>query len=227
MAKAHISGADQVLEWYDRNITGTFYSVWMGKQLLFSYSSEDENGRDKLANDLAAFEQNNIADVMTIKLHPELDKSGFITDKTPVYASLNFRCIDIEKLQPINRAQVMGTEQRYSPTVTAMLQESMEVNKKLLAYLEQEEEEEDEDEQGFLAGILSNPEYKPLIMGVLHKFLAPQQPAPMQPAGMAGTIGQNEINYLQILMGKGVTTQHLAKLAAMETEKLQSLLLML
>ena len=223
MAKAHISGAENVLEWYDRNCTTSFYSVWQGKQLLFSYNTEDENGRDKLANDLLAFEQNNIADVMTIKLHPAFDKNGFITDKTPVYASLNFRCVDVEN-SPIQKSMIAG-DRPYSPSVTAMLQESLEVNKKLLAYLEEEEEEEESPTENILAGILSDPQIKPLLVGMLGKFFQPNQKP--QPQSMAGIMQQIDLDLLQNLMNRGVTTEVLQKLVLMDDAKLQSLIMML
>ena len=225
MSKVHICGAEKVMDWYDRNVTTPFYSVWQGRQLLGSYNTEDENGRDKLSESLLAFEQNGIGDVMTIKLHPAMDKNGFITDKTPVYASLNFRAIDVDGLTAPVRNSLAGNEVRYSPTVTAMLQESLEVNKKLLAYLEEDDDEPDNSTENILAGLLTDPTVKTLLVGMIGKFLNPNMPA--QPQAMAGIVGKEDIELLQNLMQRGITTDHLKKIAAMDDQKLHSLLIML
>ena len=48
-----------------------------------------------------------------------------------------------------------------------------------------------------------------------------------KPGAIAGTITQEDLQLLQQLMNKGITTEHLRKLVAMDQNKIQSLLMML
>ena len=50
---------------------------------------------------------------------------------------------------------------------------------------------------------------------------------PAQPQAMAGIVGKEDIELLQNLMQRGITTDHLKKIAAMDDQKLHSLLIML
>ena len=95
--KAQITGTQGIMEWFDNTATTPYYSVWCGNQLLESWNDEDfDAGRNKLEMNLSAFEQNNVGDLLTIKLHPHMEK-GFITSKTPIYSSRNIRPCELEK----------------------------------------------------------------------------------------------------------------------------------
>lgn len=95
MNKSWIIGADGVLDWFDTVVKTPYFSVWNGRQICYSWSENDpDKGRDMLETNLRVFENNKVGDPFTLKLHPGLDKNDLITDKSPVYASLNFRVFD-------------------------------------------------------------------------------------------------------------------------------------
>ena len=101
MVKSWIVGTDGVLDWFDGVVKTPYFSVWNGKQICYSWSENDlDKGRDMLETNLRVFETNKVGDPFILKLHPALDKNDLITDKSPVYASLNFRVFDSYALQP-------------------------------------------------------------------------------------------------------------------------------
>ena len=98
-----------------------------------------------------------------------------------------------------------------------------ETNKAILSKLNaQELEDEEEDKATGLMGFIEKPEVQTIIMGLLGNILNKNKPG-----AIAGTITQDDINLLQQLMNKGITTDHLRKLVAMDEHKIQSLLMML
>jgi hypothetical protein len=227
--KAMVTGTRGVMDWFDRNSASPYYSVWCNRQLLFSWNSDDlEEGRNKLENDLIAIESNGVGDLLTIKLHPKKEKGGFITDKTPIYASLNFRPAELERAY-YSPSAIAGTGSNQLADAIARLTETQNL---ILSKLSQEEfDEEDEKEESTLNKLLNNPAVQGLAIGAISKFLGltDVQAANMQ-TGIAGINELNEdeaISLLSQLMDKGVTIEHLRKLNEMSAAKLSSLLLML
>ena len=225
--KAMVTGTRGVMEWFDRNSTTPYYSVWCNSQLLFSWNSDDlEDGRNKLENDLIAFEQNGVGDLFTIKLHPKKEK-GFITDKTPIYASLNFRPAELERAYYSPNA-IAGTGSNQLADAIARLTETQNL---ILSKLSEEEFEEEEKEESALGKLINNPAVQGLAIGYISKILGlNNMDATNLQTGIAGINELNEDEVIQIvssLMDKGVTIEHLRKLDQMPQAKLSSLLLML
>lgn len=225
--KAMVTGTRGVMDWFDRNSASPYYSVWCNRQLLFSWNSDDlEEGRNKLENDLFAFEQNGVGDLFTIKLHPKKEK-GFITDKTPIYASLNFRPAELERAYYSPNA-IAGTCNNQLADAIARLTETQNL---ILSKLSEEEFEEEEKEESALGKLINNPAVQGLAIGYISKILGlnDMNTANLQ-NGIAGINELNEDEVIQIvssLMDKGVTIEHLRKLDQMPQAKLSSLLLML
>lgn len=225
--KAMVTGTRGVMDWFDRNSASPYYSVWCNRQLLFSWNSDDlEEGRNKLENDLFAFEQNGVGDLFTIKLHPKKEK-GFITDKTPIYASLNFRPAELERAYYSPNA-IAGTGSNQLADAIARLTETQNL---ILSKLSEEEFEEEEKEESALGKLINNPAVQGLAIGYISKILGlnDMNTANLQ-NGIAGINELNEDEVIQIvssLMDKGVTIEHLRKLDQMPQAKLSSLLLML
>ena len=225
--KAMVTGTDAVMDWFDRNATSPYYSVWADrKQLLFSWNDDDEvRGRNKLEDDLRAIEQNNNSDVLIIKLHPKKEKGGFVTDKTPINASLNFRLNELERPMYSN----MGAMNYPN---NAVLEKILETQNAILTRLTAEELEEEEEEQPTgIAGILNSPHVQSLLMAGVSKLLGIGDISGTQSAAIAGIddlADPNEaIMILNDLINKGVTVEHLRKLNAMPDAQLKSLLMML
>ena len=220
--KAMVTGTKGLMDWLDRNAISPYYSVWCGKQLLFSWNDDDkEAGSNKLENDLYAIEQNGVGDLLTIKLHPKKEKGGFITDKTPIYASLNFRPAELERSNMYGM-QPMGS---VNSSLESMLEKMLE-NQAIL--MQQDEDDEDiiERPKSGIEALIDSPHVQGLIIAGLSKMFKLDN----QPTGIAGI---NEANanealvLLSNLMDKGVTVDHLKKLDQMSNAKLQSLLIML
>lgn len=226
--KAMVTGTRGVMDWFDRNSASPYYSVWCNRQLLFSWNSDDlEEGRNKLENDLIAIENNGVGDLLTIKLHPKKEKGGFITDKTPIYASLNFRPAELERAY-YSPSAIAGTGSNQLADAIARLTETQNL---ILSKLSEEEFEEEEKEESALGKLINNPAVQGLAIGYISKILGlnDMNAANLQ-NGIAGINELNEDEVIQIvssLMDKGVTIDHLRKLDQMPQAKLSSLLLML
>ncbi|MFY7935852.1 MAG: hypothetical protein ACOVOQ_00635 [Flavobacterium sp.] len=223
-----VTGTRGVMDWFDRNSASPYYSVWCNRQLLFSWNSDDlEEGRNKLENDLIAIESNGVGDLLTIKLHPKKEKGGFITDKTPIYASLNFRPAELERAYYSPNA-IAGTGSNQLADAIARLTETQNL---ILSKLSEEEFEEEEKEESALGKLINNPAVQGLAIGYISKMLGlTNVDAANMQTGIAGINEANEDEVMQIvssLMDKGVTIDHLRKLDEMSTAKLSSLLIML
>jgi hypothetical protein len=225
--KAMVTGTSGIMDWFDRNATSPYYSVWVNrKQLLFSWNDDDsEAGRTKLESDLYAIEQNGVNDLMIIKLHPKKDKAGYITDKTPIYGSLVCRPSELEKVDySMQRMAGMGYNSKMEETMNAILTK--------LNQDEIEEEEEPED-KGVIGNLLAQPHIQNLLIAGLTTMLgkfAGVEPTQQMATGLAGIedADTNEaIIILNNLMSKGVTIDHLRKLDQMGAMQLKTLLNML
>jgi hypothetical protein len=228
LEKAMVTGTRGIMDWFDRNATSPYYSVWVNrKQLLFSWNDDDmEAGRSKLEDDLAAIEQNNNNDLIIIKLHPKKDKAGYITDKTPIYGSLVCRASELERLN-YGMPQIAGMG--YNNKMESVLERVLETQNAILTKLNADElEEEEEEEKGILGTIMSNPQMQTLLMAGITKLLGIGGTDPVA-TGLAGIEEDtNEaIIILNSLMSKGVSIDNLRKLDQMSTVQLRTLLNML
>lgn len=232
--KAQATGTRRIMEWFDRNATTPYFSVWSNttpskKELNFGWYEEDlEAGRNKLENDLDALEQNGVNELYTILLHQKKNKDGYITLDTPYYASLKFRAAELEQpmIMPMQHIAGMGSNHRLESVLEKMMETQNMILTKLSAD-EFEEEEDDNDENDMIGGLMKNPEIQAMIMGGIGKIF---NLAGEKPVAVAGVTELNEDEVFTIvnsLMDKGVTIEHLRKLNEMSSVKLSSLLLML
>jgi hypothetical protein len=226
--KAMVTGTAGIMDWFDRNATSPYYSVWVNrKQLLFSWNDDDsEAGRSKLESDLYAIEQNGVNDLLIIKLHPKKDKAGYITDKTPIYGSLVCRPSELEKVN-------YGMQQIGSMNYNSKMEETLNAILTKLNQDELEEEEELEEDKGVLGNILNSPHVQNLLISGLTTMLGSfagiktEETAAASIAGIDEENANESIIILNNLMSKGVTLDHLRKLDQMGNVKLMSLLAML
>ena len=232
--KAQATGTRRIMEWFDRNATTPYFSVWSNttpskKELNFGWYEEDlEAGRNKLENDLDALEQNGVNELYTILLHQKKNKDGYITLDTPYYASLKFRAAELEQpmVMPMQHIAGMSSNHRLELVLEKMMETQNMILTKLSAD-EFDEEEDDTDENDMIGGLMKNPEIQAMIMGGIGKIF---NLAGEKPVAVAGVTELNEDEVFTIvnsLMDKGVTIEHLRKLNEMSSVKLSSLLLML
>jgi len=221
--KAMVTGTKGLMDWLDRNAISPYYSVWCGKQLLFSWNDDDkEAGSNKLESDLYAIEQNGVGDLLTVKLHPKKEKGGFITDKTPIYASLNFRPAELERSNMYGM-QPMGS---VNSRLESMLEKMLENQNILMQQMQDDDEDMVEQPKSGIEGLINSPQMMSLLIaGVTKMFKLDNQPTGI--AGINETNANEALELLSNLMDKGVTVDHLKKLNQMSNAKLQSLLIML
>jgi hypothetical protein len=232
--KAQATGTRRIMEWFDRNATTPYFSVWSNttpskKELNFGWYEEDlEAGRNKLENDLDALEQNGVNELYTILLHQKKNKDGYITLDTPYYASLKFRAAELEQpmIMPMQHIAGMGSNHR----LESVLEKMMETQNMILTKLSADEFDEDEDgddEGDVIGGLMKNPEIQAMIMGGIGKIFNLAGEKPVAVAGVSESDEDEVFTIVNSLMDKGVTIEHLRKLNEMSSMKLNSLLIML
>ena len=207
-----VRGLRAIMDRYDLSPADWHFSVWQGKDMKFSSLESDEDGRSLLENQLRALENAGVIGLYTLKFHKETDKDGFLSDKTAVCGSFNFKVCEqtYDNLSGIGSMQMM-------PAVDMRLNA---IESKLNAMLEQPQDEEDEDENeatlGSIERILSNP-----LTGQLVGLLSGLFSKGNQPVGaIAGVDTTNE----DIIIANAISRlrkvdpdfhHHIAKLADM------------
>lgn len=172
--KAMYNGVQDIMNAYDRNANTPYYSVWAGRDMVFSYNEDDaEKGRIHLLENLIACEQNEHTDILKIKFHPKKEKT-FITDKSPSISTLFVRVCDVNN----NRAQLMPMQPNYAQNnqIATLLEKQNEIISGLhnrLSLLETEETDNDYDNEtelentlGKINGILNHPVTN-MVLGLL------------------------------------------------------------
>lgn len=224
--KAWCTGVNALMEWFDDHAEQPYYSVWRGRNLSFSWNNDDmEAGRLKLLNDISFAEQNNVSEVLTLKLHNKKDKSGYITSSTPTYGSLDFRPSPMEQMN-------YGVSVPHSSNNYAMekILDKLNVLESRIAGYESMEEDHDEEEKPLspINAMLNNPDIQQALVTGILGMVGGLFGGAAHVKSLAGAEDQHEaIELLNVLMNKGVTVDHLRKLADMSDAKLKSLLLML
>lgn len=227
--KAMATGTAKVMDWFDRNATSPYYSVYeiispTKKDLLFS-SNEDslDNARNILEENIAAFEQNGVNTLYALVLHPKKDKSGYITINTPSHAMLKFRPAE-------EVAIITGVQQPREPSFQylQLLEKLNSIESRLNA--EDAMGEIEEVKPNIWEQLLTQPEkieaLVNLAVGVAGHLGTAFRGKPL--VGVAGITPDSEVMAIvDSLMSKGVTIDHLRKLNDMSNLKLSSLLLML
>ena len=232
--KAQATGTRRIMEWFDRNATTPYFSVWSNtspskKELNFGWYEEDlEAGRNKLENDLDALEQNGVNELYTILLHQKKNKDGYITLDTPYYASLKFRAAELEQplIMPMQHIAGMGSNHRLESVLEKMMETQNMILTKLSAD-EFEDEEDDDDENDMIGGLIKKPEIQAMIMAGIGKIFNLADDKSVAVAGISESDENEVFTIVNSLMDKGVTIEHLRKLNDMSSVKLSSLLLML
>jgi hypothetical protein len=150
--KAWIEGVDNVISWYQDMCKGNepYYSVWDGRYLKFSYAgSSVEDGMEILSTNLRMAEQAKNSTVLVLRLHQELTKGMYVSDKTPYWASLSFRSVSVE-----NDSLAV-----YNLSGNAALGRIEERLKRL----EGDGADKPQTTMGFITGLLENPQVGPIV----------------------------------------------------------------
>lgn len=162
-----VRGLRAILDRYDLSPSDWHFSVWQGRDMKFSSLESDEDGRSLLEHQLRALELAGVIGLYTLKFHKETDKDGFLSEKTPVCGSFNFKVCEqtYDNMSGIGSMQIM-------PAVDMRLNA---IESKLNAMLEQGAENEPETDNeatlGSIERILSNPLTGQLV-GIIAGFFA-------------------------------------------------------
>jgi hypothetical protein len=187
--KAWLTGVDPVVKWYEDMAPpdAPYYSVWGGRQLIFSYSGLDlQGGVDILVLNLNMAVESKNSSVLTLRLHQELSKGMYVNDRTPYHSSLCFRAVpvgdDALAIYNLSGAGMLG-----------------QINERLKKLEGGFSDDKPQGAMGFITGLLENPQVGPLvaqaaigaIMGLVNKFVpgimpgapgAAPPPSPPMPA---------------------------------------------
>lgn len=231
--KAQTTGTNGVMDWFDRNATSPYYSVCeiisgTKRDLLFSCNEDSiDNARRILEENIAAFEQNGVNTLYALILHPKKDKTGYITASTPSHAMLKFRPSELE-VPVYGVGAYTGVGGGGNSYAMEKIMDKLNMLESRLAAAE-EVEEIDETPQSPINAMLSNPQVQEALisglLGMVGGFL--QNGKPMSGVAGIGQITDEAVAILDSLIKKGVSVEHLRKLDAMSSTKLQSLLIML
>ena len=140
--------ADQVMSGYDSHVKNRdtcYYSIWQGKALRYGYNDGDvEEGKDVLRENLLPLVNNGNSATYTIKFHPAPDASGYITDKTPVMGSFNFKVSEPTAFrQAPPTISGVNNEDKFAKILEILMQQ----NQRLEALEEEEDEDEEEEDE--------------------------------------------------------------------------------
>jgi hypothetical protein len=197
--KAMYTGVTQIMDAFDRNAQVPYYSVWAGKDMIFSYNEDDmDQGRVYLMENLIASEQNEHSDILKIKFHPKKEKT-FITDKSPAIATLFVRVCDPNYM----RGQVIQQSGGMNYGMQSLIERQMEmlngISSRLTALEEVQEDEEEEDEDstdallGRIGNILNHPTVSAIVATILPNILPMIKPQPQPQPMVSGIDDQLEV----------------------------------
>ena len=211
-------GLDDVLEAFEKKAKTPYWSLWDKNQCIEQCNIDDETESiNALVYEINQSIKHNNSRPLSLLLHP--DKESFYDKrKSKAYANIYFVAV-----QPQSYSHV-GSIGNNS---LLPIQQQLNAMQSQLNALQNVNEDEDEDESetmGMLNGINTLLEH-PLINGIVAKLLSPTHPVQTL-SGIEPT--QDEIaDCINTLFAKGVTIEHLKKLAQMDESKIKMLLSML
>ena len=196
------TGVDNIMEGFSLH-ENPIFSVWKGKDLLFSHNEADfSKAEDLLKKNLSAWEKAGNNDALKIVFHPEADPK-YITNKTPISGTIYVRCCEVGQAGNFYLPITGGNQQFVTGTrEEIMMQKINELESRLKAFEEDPEEIEEESGIGKVMGtvnsLMSNPQIAEIITGILGQFIPGQNKNPLR--SVAGIPESpeftNALNYL-------------------------------
>jgi hypothetical protein len=211
------TGKNSVLSFFETEAETPYFSLWVKSQKQTQYTGADmDKAVEKLEHWLNIYEKENFDKIVILKLH--IDKEKDYTTKSAVLSQIYFK---IGETKPVIQGNDLNAY--YINEINNL---RAEINAlKLKENIEEEEEEEEEEEnatQKTINGVLGALEH-PVIAGLLNRMFTGGQPV----RNLAGVNEGTADQYVQMLFNKGVTLDHLRKLAEMPEAKIKMLLTML
>lgn len=212
-------GKDEVLSAFEKKAKVPYFSIWDGTRVIVQYNEDDfEEAKEIISDEFDLRVKRNYTNVCVLKLHPEKEK--VYSTKSTTVANLYFTWLDNQPVH-IDNTNVNAI----------LLNEINSLKAELNALKMKQDDEEDEDEEdeeeddkgmSYINGIKDIMDH-PLVAGLVNGLMSGRGQRVNNLAGTEGDIDE----CIQTLFKKGVTIEHLRKLAEMPTAKIQMLLSML
>lgn len=212
-------GINDILTSFEELAETPYWSLWDNTSVIRQNNKIDDMDESMsiLESELNRSVKNEYDRPVTLILHPKKEKA--YTKKSEATAVMV--CMPLEK-NAYSQAQQNNQIANYN-LYNELNAVKSELNALKNAQLEEEEEYDDDDQDESFIGSVKTLLNEPVIMGLIQKILQPQTPV----NNLAG-IENNDINsILNILYSKGVTIEHLNKLAQMPESQIKMLLTML
>ena len=212
-------GLDEVLDALRSKAKAPYFSLWCKGAPVIQYHDGDtiDDVIEKITHEIETGCKRQISHEHELYLHTKKEKN--YTRKSESYAMINFRCFEVP-------AGLGAADPHQSYNMYAMNQEINRLKSEIAALqtskIDDEDEDENEEKDSLMSGFNQLLEH-PLIVGMINKWI--QAPLPQNLAGADTNKSLQET--INILFSKGVQLEHLQKLAAMPTERIQMLLTML
>ena len=160
------TGVDNILSGFDRYNNAVF-SVWKGKDLLFSNNDTDiSQARELLHENIAAYAAAGNNDALKIVFHPEPEPK-YITNKTAICGTIYVRCSAIESIAQYYPA----------PPIDNGIMAKLNVIESRLNALDEDEDQGEESQFGGIMSGINELTNNPVIMAFLgNLFKLPGQP---------------------------------------------------
>lgn len=237
MATPKFFGINEIIDVYEKKRTTPHWALYEGKTLHANYVGDDyDESIDELKYELEIIkrrdERANKATV--IILHPQTKKlvkgdTAYCFDNKKYPIAYPIYCTVLDKYEAIGNVGGAGYPALPSTDIYGRLNVIESTQAQILSELKKENDEESENDEsatqiGQVNELLNNPLIQS-IAGLIIGYLSRGTNAETV-TKLAG-INQDWQECVQILFSKGVTLEHLQKLAAMPEKKIQMLLSML
>lgn len=234
MATAKYFGVDNIIKAFQDRSEKPYWALWQGKEIHDQYTGEDfDESLEQLRNELINIRNSENTAILVlhphnVKLPKTKIKYPYKEDAFPVVYPIY--CTVFAKSQLQN---TIGGVQGYYPVpqpVDNQLSERLTAMESTLnAMTMPEDDYEEDDEIGKISRILENDTVKTLIgafVGYLTKGTS-DVPNNITRITSLGAVSSEWEETINILFSKGVTLEHLQKLAAMPEKKIRMLITML
>ena len=211
-------GKNAVLQFFETEAEAPYFSLWVKSQKQTQYNGADmDKAVEKLEHWLNIYEKENFDKIIILKLHQDKEKD--YTTKSPVLSQIYFKINNT----PTQVANVGDMNAFYINEINNLRAEINALKlKETTDEEEEEEEEEDKNGLGQIGDILNHPLATQLVGWLTSNINNGQRVN-----NLAGVEEQTAQQYVQMLFDKGVTIEHLRKLAEMPQAKIKMLLTML
>ena len=214
-------GLDEVLEYFDKYAKHPYFSIWDRNSPHVQYNGDSfDEAKEIITDEINLCKKRNYENPLTIKLHTEKAKVYTSTNKD-YNSSAVFLCYD----SAIGSA-LMPAQQNNNQATIMLLNEINALKSEISALKTEKSEDEEEEEyqdssMSFINGVNQALEH-PIVAGLLNKLIFGKQPSY---AGVNTNLDLDDC--IKTLFDKGVTVEHLRKLADMPKDKISMLLSML